>query len=76
MKRMVVGVLLLIVAALPAEAFTCDQVRWAVRTFPTSLIEHYKKNMSAEQIAQARRCLEPKAPQHKRVNKRRHRRHK
>ena len=42
-----------------ARAFTCDQVRWAVRTFPASVIRSYARRASAADLASARRCLHP-----------------
>jgi hypothetical protein len=42
-----------------AHEFTCDQVRWAIRTFPRSTIRAYARLASAADLAKARRCLHP-----------------
>jgi hypothetical protein len=42
-----------------AHEFTCDQVRWAIRTFPRSTIRAYARLASAADLARARRCLHP-----------------
>jgi hypothetical protein len=61
MRAMLLASILMLAAPLPAAAyaFTCDQVRWAVRTFPASVIRAYARRASADDLARARRCLHP-----------------
>lgn len=54
----------------PADAFTCAQVRWAVKNLPAETMAQYIAGATKEQIAFGRACLRVR---HK-VARRRHRR--
>lgn len=47
-----------------ADAFTCAQVRWAVKNMPPDLLASYVAAATPEQIAFGKRCL--RKPQAKR----------
>jgi hypothetical protein len=60
MTRALAIALLLVLASPPAARayeFTCDQVRWAIGTFPKSAIRAYARLASPQDLARARRCL-------------------
>jgi hypothetical protein len=48
---------LLALSAIPAHAYTCEQVRWYVATHSKQDIEDAKKQMTREQVREALRCL-------------------
>lgn len=48
---------LLALSALPAHAYTCEQVRWYVSTHSKQDIEDAKKQMTREEVREALRCL-------------------
>jgi hypothetical protein len=60
-KTLAIALALMLASPPAAHAFefTCDQVRWAIRTFPKSTIRAYARLASAQDLARARKCLRP-----------------
>ena len=46
-----------ILSPVSASAWTCSQVRWAMRTFSKETIAAYAKAATAEEKEKAKRCL-------------------
>lgn len=60
-RLLLIASLLLLLSAPIAQAYTCEQVRWAIANLPKEQIEAIKKQMTAEQLRAAKACLEGKA---------------
>lgn len=63
MGKSLIAALLLLMVSTSANAFTCAQVRWAVKNLPPEMMAQYIAGATKEQIAFGRRCL--RVPHHR-----------
>lgn len=52
-----IALMVAILSPVSASAWTCSQVRWAMRTFSKQTIAAYAKAATPEEKEKARRCL-------------------
>ena len=67
--KVILALMFLVAFTAEVSAFTCAQVRWAVKNMSPEMIAAYIATASTEQIAFGRKCLKKPSVRHRRKHR-------